>query len=77
MGANLGGVVGLLLLTGLLELAGLLACYIGLVFVLPVHYAAAAVAYRPRVPGPGAARPAGREAGGRVAGRRSRTAVKI
>lgn len=52
VGANLGGVVGLLLLTGLLELAGLLACYIGLVFVLPVHYAAAAVAYRRVFPAP-------------------------
>ncbi|MBO0700737.1 MAG: hypothetical protein J2P46_20235 [Zavarzinella sp.] len=44
--ANFGGVVGLVLLIALLGLAGSLACCIGAFFVLPIHYAAYAVAYR-------------------------------
>jgi hypothetical protein len=44
--ANFGGVVGLVLLVGLLGLAGSLVCCIGGIFVLPIHYAAYAVAYR-------------------------------
>jgi hypothetical protein len=45
-GANLGGVVGLVLLNFLLTFVGLLACYVGAFFVMPVHFAAIAVAYR-------------------------------
>lgn len=43
---NFGGVLGLLLLITLLQLAGSLACCIGQFFVMPIHYAAVAVAYR-------------------------------
>jgi len=45
-GANLAGVVGLVLLNFLLTFVGLLACYVGAFFVMPVHFAAIAVAYR-------------------------------
>jgi uncharacterized membrane protein len=44
--ANLGGVIGLVLLNMLLTLVGYAACCVGLFFVLPVHFAANAVAYR-------------------------------
>lgn len=44
--ANLGGVIGLVLLNMLLTLVGYLACCVGFFFVLPVHFAANAVAYR-------------------------------
>lgn len=44
--ANFGGVLGLVLLTGLVTLLGMLACYVGAVFVMAVHFAAVAVAYR-------------------------------
>jgi hypothetical protein len=43
--ANLGGVVGLVLLNGLLSFVGFLACYVGWFFVLPVTFAAINVAY--------------------------------
>lgn len=43
---NLGGVIGLMLLQVLLNLAGMLACFVGLYFVFPLYYAANAVAYR-------------------------------
>jgi uncharacterized membrane protein len=43
---NLGGVLGLVLLNYLLTLVGLLACYVGAIFVLPIHFGAIAVAYR-------------------------------
>jgi hypothetical protein len=43
---NFGGVVGLVLLVSLLGLAGMLACCVGQLFVIPIHYAAYAVAYR-------------------------------
>jgi hypothetical protein len=46
VGGNLGGVVGLVLLNFLLTFVGLLACYVGAFFVMPVHFAAIAVAYR-------------------------------
>ncbi len=42
---NVGGVVGLMLLQGLLAIAGALLCGIGLIFVAPVVYAAEAYAY--------------------------------
>lgn len=50
---NLGGVVGLVLLNGLLGVAGVLCCYVGVFFVMPVTFAAYAAAYRqvfPEIP---------------------------
>ena len=44
--ANLGGVLGLVLLNGLMTFAGLLACYVGAFFVMPIHFAAVLIAYR-------------------------------
>jgi MFS family permease len=44
--ANLGGVVGLMLLLMLLGFAGVLACYIGAFFLMPISFAAIATAYR-------------------------------
>ena len=44
--ANLGGVIGLVLLTQLMSLVGSLACCVGAFFVMPIHFAAVAVAYR-------------------------------
>jgi hypothetical protein len=43
---NLGGLLGLLILTTLLSMVGLLACYVGAFFVLPISFAANACAYR-------------------------------
>lgn len=44
--ANLGGVIGLLLLFMLGGIAGVLACYIGIFFFVPIQFAATASAYR-------------------------------
>lgn len=44
--ANLGGVLGLVLLMVGLSFLGVLACYVGALFVMPLHYAAWSVAYR-------------------------------
>ena len=44
--ANLGGVLGLVLLTAVLSFVGVLLCYVGAFFVLPIHLAAHAIAYR-------------------------------
>jgi len=44
--ANFGGVLGLLLLGALLSTAGVLACYVGAFFIMPITIAAHAVAYR-------------------------------
>lgn len=44
--ANFGGLFLLFLLTGLMLIAGILACCIGIFFVLPIIYAANTVAYR-------------------------------
>jgi uncharacterized membrane protein len=44
--ANFGGVLGLLLLNALLVLVGVLCCFVGAYFVLPISYASHAVAYR-------------------------------
>jgi len=44
--ANLGGILGLLLLNALFGIVGVLCCIIGVYFYLPVAYAAQAVAYR-------------------------------
>lgn len=43
---NIGGIVGLVLLNFLLGIAGVLCCYVGVIFVLPVSFAAYAAAYR-------------------------------
>ena len=44
--ANAGGILGLVLLNFLLGLVGVLACYVGAFFVMPISFAANAVAYR-------------------------------
>lgn len=44
--ANLGGIVGLMFLWTLVSLAGVLACYVGAILVLPIYFAAVSVAYR-------------------------------
>ncbi len=51
--ANFGGVCGLVLLGALLTFAGVLLCYVGAFFVLPITFTAHAVAYRrvfPEIP---------------------------
>ncbi len=44
--ANFGGLVGLLLLGTVFSVVGMLFCYVGVLFVLPVVFAAWGVAYR-------------------------------
>lgn len=44
--ANFGGVLGLLLMNAVISFAGALACYVGAFFVVPITFAATAVAYR-------------------------------
>ena len=44
--ANFGGVLGLLMLNMLLGIVGVLFCYVGAIFVMPISLAAWAVAYR-------------------------------
>ncbi|MSR55237.1 MAG: hypothetical protein EXS09_18415 [Gemmataceae bacterium] len=44
--ANLGGVIGLVLLGMVFSMVGALACYVGAFFVMPIHFAASAMAYR-------------------------------
>lgn len=43
--ANFWRLLGMVLLTGLLGLAGVLLCYVGVFLVIPITYAAVAVAY--------------------------------
>lgn len=43
--ANFWRLLGMVLLTGLLNILGLLACYVGMFFVMPIGYAAIAKAY--------------------------------
>jgi len=43
---NLGGIIGLLLLVTGLSILGVLACYVGAFLVMPISFAAYAVAYR-------------------------------
>lgn len=43
---NLGGILGLSLLQMLLTSLGVLCCYVGVFFVMPLHFASIAVAYR-------------------------------
>jgi hypothetical protein len=44
--ANFGGILGLLLLNVALGIVGVLACYVGVFFLMPVSLASYAVAYR-------------------------------
>jgi hypothetical protein len=44
--ANFGGVLGLVILWTLLSFAGVFLCYVGAFLLLPLHFAAVAVAYR-------------------------------
>ena len=44
--ANFGGILGLMLLNGLFGFVGVLCCFIGVYFYLPVAFASQAVAYR-------------------------------
>lgn len=44
--ANFGGVLGLVVLNELLGLAGVMACYVGAILVLPLNFALMAIAYR-------------------------------
>jgi hypothetical protein len=44
--ANLGGMIGLLLLGMALSFAGVLACYVGAFLVMPILYASHTIAYR-------------------------------
>lgn len=44
--ANLGGVLGLMLMMMMLSIVGVLLCYVGALLMLPIHFAAWAVAYR-------------------------------
>ncbi len=43
--ANFWRLLGMLLLTGLISFAGLLLCYVGIFFVMPISFAAIAMAY--------------------------------
>ena len=43
--ANFGGLLGMMLLTTLLTFAGVLLCYVGAFLVMPISFAAIAVAY--------------------------------
>jgi hypothetical protein len=44
--ANMGGIIGLILLNGLLGFVGVLCCIIGVYFYIPIAFASQAVAYR-------------------------------
>ncbi|HXT63481.1 MAG TPA: hypothetical protein VN696_10635 [Pyrinomonadaceae bacterium] len=44
--ANIGGILGLMLLNALFSIVGLLACIVGVYFYLPIAIASQAVAYR-------------------------------
>jgi hypothetical protein len=50
--ANLGGVAGLVLLNAALGFVGVLCCYVGAFFVMPITFAATLVAYRQVFPEP-------------------------
>jgi uncharacterized membrane protein len=50
--ANLGGVAGLVLLNAALGFVGLLCCYVGAFFVMPVTFAATLMAFRQVFPDP-------------------------
>jgi uncharacterized membrane protein len=43
--ANFWRLLGMLFLTGLLSMAGVLLCYVGVFFVMPISFAAIAMAY--------------------------------
>lgn len=54
---NLGGVIGLIFLICGLAILGVLACYVGVFFVLPISFASYAAAYRRVFPETGAFNP--------------------
>ena len=43
---NFGGILGLVLLNSALSILGVFACYVGVIFVIPITFAAYAAAYR-------------------------------
>lgn len=43
---NLGGMLGLMVMIMLLSIVGVLFCYVGAILMMPIHFAAWAVAYR-------------------------------
>lgn len=51
---NIGGIIGLMLMLFGLAILGILACYVGILFVLPISFAAYAAAYRRVFPDTGA-----------------------
>ena len=51
---NLSGIIGLMLLVGGLGILGVIACYVGVFLVMPISFAAYAVAYRRVFPETGA-----------------------
>jgi uncharacterized membrane protein len=55
---NLGGILGLILLMFGLTILGVLACYVGVFFLLPVSFATYAAAYRRVFPDIGTLNPA-------------------
>jgi uncharacterized membrane protein len=44
--ANFGGILGLLLLNAGLGIVGVLCCYVGVFFIMPVSFASYVIAYR-------------------------------
>jgi hypothetical protein len=44
--ANFGGILGLLLVNAALGIIGVLCCYVGVFFIMPVSFASYAIAYR-------------------------------
>jgi hypothetical protein len=57
--ANFWGVLGLVVLNNLLSILGVMACYVGAFFIMPVHFATIVVAYRQVFPADGSVLPLG------------------
>ena len=51
--ANIGGILGLIVLNNVLSCVGLLGCYVGALLVLPISFASVVVAYRQVFPDDG------------------------
>lgn len=60
--ANFGGLLGLVLLNGLIGMAGVFCCYVGAFFVMPLTFGAMATAYQRVFPATGLAAPGERDA---------------
>lgn len=43
---NISGLIGLMLLQTLLSIVGVMACFVGIYFIMPIYYAADAIAYK-------------------------------